>query len=1040
LPSVRMGPVTDTARVEIRLLGRFAALRGGDEIPPSAFAGKKVRTLIKVLASRQGRFVSNDVLADAVWPERLPADPVANLQVLVNRARNALGVRNLILTGQGGYTLVAGSECEVDAERFLVLSESESDADLREALALWRGDPLPEEAYDEWTVEVRTRLTRARQRVLEQVAANALDDGNVDEAVEIASRAVEAEPLREASVLLLVRALAAAGDGAGALAAYDGYRRALADELGVDPSAEAAALHQQLLERLPARRQGPVRRRAGTFAELPFVGRDRELELVRATLATGARRGSVVVVSGVSGSGKSRFVETVARDMPMVRARAFLSEVAEPLSLLRSLLREVVALDIGYVDSLPAPMAAALAWILPELGDGEAAAPDPESRRILLQEVALRLVDAAGVVIAVDDLQWCDPSSLAALESVIRRGHGPGTVLAYRTEEASDRDEVAGFLGRCDVAVHVSLHGLSEDSLRQITDDAGIVDAICAHTDRTPMAVSEVLRGLTAGGLVEVSANGRVRALGAQTADRAAAIARDGQRMAIASRVDAQSPQDRRLLALLSLFAREACVRMLAVALTVPEADVLDSLARLLRKGLVRIGEQGWATSHDMVTEVVNAGLDAADRGGRHADLARALDSEDDVALLAHHLRESGDLRGAVGAYARAARRALDGFADDEALQFAAAGLVLAPPPHIEAGLRETRGEAQHRHGDIVGARQDLQAAASLYAEGPNKARVLARLALLALGADDIVRASQLAELAVAEARDDALARAGALEVASVLDMNLDHAARSAQRAAEALALYERLGDSAGMARVMDARAMATFMDGDVKNGGDGLRHVADLFEASGDLIRVLTPRSTAGHARVFGGAAEEGLPFIDSALHLARTLGHAEGQAFALWHRAEALAALDQGDDARADAEESLAIATRIGHRGWTATAWRAVGIAAQARGDLDAALRAFRESLALSDHLALFAAWAAARSALVLVAADRADEALPLVERALRENSPLAMHEVRWARAEVAAARGDADTHVLAQDALDAMEAAGVRQGAERLQELLG
>ena len=1031
--------MTDTARVDIRLLGRFAALRGGEEIPPSAFAGRKVRTLVKVLASRQGRFVSNDALADAVWPERLPADPVANLQVLVNRARNALGVPNVIRTGQGGYTLVAGSECEVDAERFLVLSESESDADLREALALWRGDPLPEEAYDEWTVEVRTRLTRARQRLLEQVAANALDDGSVDEAVEIASRAVEAEPLREASVLLLVRALASAGDGAGALAAFHAYRRALADELGVDPSAEAAAVYQQLLEELPARRQGPVRRRAGKFAELPFVGRDRELDLVRATLATGARRGSVLVVSGVSGSGKSRFLETVARDVPMLRARAFLSEVAESWSLLRSLLRELVALDIGYVEILPAPMAASLAWILPELGDG-GAAPDPESRRILLQEVTLRLVDAAGMVIAVDDLQWCDPSSLAVLESVIRRGHGPGTVLAYRPEEASDREEVAGFLGRCDVAVQVSLHGLSEGSLRQITDDAGIVHAICAHTDRTPMAVSEVLRGLAADGLVEVSASGRVRALGARTADRAAAIARDGQRMAIASRVDAQSPQDRRLLALLSLFAREASVRMLAVALTVPGADVLDSLARLLRKGLVRIGEQGWAMSHDMVTEVVDAGLDAADRAGRHADLARALDSEDDVALLAHHLRESGDARGAVGAYARAARRALDGFADDEALQFAAAGLVLAPPPHIEAGLRETRGEARHRHGDIVGARQDLQAAASLYAEGPDKARVLARLALLALGADDIVRASQLAELAVAEARDDAPARAGAMEVASVLDMNLDHAARSAERAAEALALYERLGDSAGMARVMDARAMATFMDGDVKNGGDALRHVADLFEASGDLIRVVTPRSTAGHARVFGGAAGEGLPFVDSALQLARTLGHAEGQAFALWHRAETLAALGQGDEAKADAEESLAIATRIGHRGWTATAWRAVGIAAQARGDLDAALRAFRESEALSDHLALFAAWAAARSALVLVAVGRTDEAVQLVERALRENSPLAMHEVRWARAEVAAARGDADTHMLAQDALDAMEAAGVQQGAERLQELLG
>src|SRR5689334_9737305 len=103
-----MRPVTSAGHVELRLLGRFAVLRDGVEVPPSAFGGRKVRALLKVLATRQGSFVSNDVLAEALWPDRLPSDPVANLQVLVNRARRALGDASLVTTGTGGYTLTGG--------------------------------------------------------------------------------------------------------------------------------------------------------------------------------------------------------------------------------------------------------------------------------------------------------------------------------------------------------------------------------------------------------------------------------------------------------------------------------------------------------------------------------------------------------------------------------------------------------------------------------------------------------------------------------------------------------------------------------------------------------------------------------------------------------------------------------------------------------------------------------------------------------------------------------------------------------------------
>jgi len=103
------------AAVEVRLqlLGRFQARRADAEVPPAAFGGRKVRALLRVLAVRRPDLVPHDALADALWPDRLPADPATNLGVLVNRARRALGDPGVIVTGSGGYALGA---CPVDVD------------------------------------------------------------------------------------------------------------------------------------------------------------------------------------------------------------------------------------------------------------------------------------------------------------------------------------------------------------------------------------------------------------------------------------------------------------------------------------------------------------------------------------------------------------------------------------------------------------------------------------------------------------------------------------------------------------------------------------------------------------------------------------------------------------------------------------------------------------------------------------------------------------------------------------------------------------
>ena len=158
--------------IEIQLLGRFCVRKSGEEIPPAKFGGRLVRVLVRLLVTRRGGFVARDVLAEALWPDRMPADPAANLWTLIGRARAALGDPSLIVTGPGGYSFVAGEACVVDTEVFLAAVQAGQNhlaagrvtaalGEFRSALKRWVGEPLAEDSYDDWAQEPRAVLSSA---------------------------------------------------------------------------------------------------------------------------------------------------------------------------------------------------------------------------------------------------------------------------------------------------------------------------------------------------------------------------------------------------------------------------------------------------------------------------------------------------------------------------------------------------------------------------------------------------------------------------------------------------------------------------------------------------------------------------------------------------------------------------------------------------------------------------------------------------------------------------------------------------------------
>ncbi len=1038
------------AAIEVQLLGRFMVRRSGDEVPPASFGGRLVRVLIRLLVSRRGAFVSRDVLAEALWPERMPADPSANLRVLVQRARAALGDPALIVTGPSGYSFAAGAGCEVDTETFLagVRAGQEHFAaghagaalrDFRSALDLW-GEPLAEDAYDDWALEIRASLGRAHLQALETGAEAALAVRDPGQAVALAERAVGREPLRESAVTLLARALAASGDQVAALRAIESLRHRLAEEVGLSPSPDVAALESRLqrgeLVGETARRPTIPAVRP-TFEGLAFIGRDEELRVL--SIAIRGPEPGTALVAGSPGAGKSRLVAEAVEhsEVPVIFVRAFLPERNEPWGLARALLREALALDLEAARAIPDRAAQALADVVPELeelrpiGSGVV---DPESRRALALEAAVRVLAAAagkGALIVVDDLQWADATSLGLLGLIARRIPQAGMVLAYRHEDVAVEGPVHSFLSdihsvRAPIAISVG--PLAPEAISILFAEAGVAAAIAEETDRTPLAVAEAVRGLSAEGAIELQPGGRWAPCRPDAASRAREVARSGQRQAIATRAERQPTDRKELLRLVALLGREAPARILARATQTAEADVLDGLNALARTGLARLGDAGWATAHDLIGEVVADRLDRAERGRLHQLLARAVEAEGgDPAEVARHLEGAGDPAAAAVALADAARQRIVQFAGDESSQLADAGLLLEPSPELRALLLRIRAEARALRGDLAGARKDLRLALPAIPRGPERSRALAKLAEITLSLDGYLPAGELIELALTEAGDDRRARAEALAVAGFMDVNGNDVDRAEARAAEALILFEELGEPAGVASVVDLRGLAAFWRGHLREAGELFDRAARLYRDTGQLIKVGTPKMMRGWMLMLEARIEEGLEEVDACLDLERSLGQAEGVSGALWLRSEMLTLLGRDEEARSDAKAGLALSRTLGNRESISVNLRAVAACRRASGDLDGAEAALREALEIAAVLPMQVHMNAARLASLLVERGNLDEAERYATDALGGVVGMAALENRLVLAEVALARNDPDAARMATEALTLADAGG-------------
>jgi len=329
-------------RVRFGLLGTLAAWTDHGrlvEVPEA-----KIRALLADLLVHLGRPLSADRLIEDLWGDDLPVHPAGALHSKVSRLRQALasaepGGGELVAFRSPGYLLQAGSDA-LDERRFAALTErARATGDLRDraglladALALWRGPPFADFSDAMFAQPAIARLEEQRLVALEEQAETRLALGEHSLLAGELGDLIARHPLRERLRAAHMTALYRAGRQAEAVNSYSELRARLADDLGLDPGPDLAALYQAILDQAPGlgRVQPPPTLAARPRTNIPamlteLVGRTAAVTELRALLDE--RR--LVTLTGPGGVGKTRLaLETATQAAGAFPDGVWLAELA----------------------------------------------------------------------------------------------------------------------------------------------------------------------------------------------------------------------------------------------------------------------------------------------------------------------------------------------------------------------------------------------------------------------------------------------------------------------------------------------------------------------------------------------------------------------------------------------------------------------------------------------------------------------------------------------------------------------------------------
>jgi class 3 adenylate cyclase/tetratricopeptide (TPR) repeat protein len=715
-----------------------------------------------------------------------------------------------------------------------------------------------------------------------------------------------------------------------------------------------------------------------TVLEPPFVGRDREIRVLKELFHSAADDGAskLLTVVGIAGIGKSRlawefekYLDGLAGQVwwhrgrclaygdgvsywalaEMVRMRARIAE-EEPAE--EALPKLVATLDAAIPDEEER------AWVQPRLAHllalGE---PQSFERQDLFSAWRLffeRLSDVNPVVLVFEDLQWGDVSLLDFVEHLLdwSRSH-PIFVLALTRPEIAERRPGWGSAGRSSTTL--SLDPLSDRAMGELMGRfvPGLPDELVAEilerSQGVPLYAVETVRMLLDRGLVKpegdrYSITGPIGSL--EVPETLHAL--------IAARIDDLASDERAVVQDASVLGKSFTLAGLTALSGRAGEELEPLLGSLVRKEVLsveadpRSPERGqYSFLQDLLQRVAYETLSRADRRSRHlaaaVHLETALEAEAAEVVAAHYVDayraapdapDAAEIRAKAGeALVRAGRRAASLGASEEADRAFVQAADLIDDPSERAELLAEAGDAAFLGGRYEAARERLEKSIGLY--------------------------------------EDAGLRTRAARVAGQLGWSTwfsGDLAGGADRIEQALSVLADEEPDADLAALIEIYARLRFFLGDVDTAAERVERALEIAESlvlPDVLVDALNTKHLVLGAR---GRMEEGLALIEHAIAIGRERPPGRPFGRALYNLSYQFAARDRHLDAIEVDQEGLEVARRFGDRVLELQSLGHIGTSLTFLGRWD-------EALALIEQIDLDSS--------VRAAADRSMRVLILVHR---------------------------------------------------------
>jgi predicted ATPase/DNA-binding SARP family transcriptional activator len=791
---------------------------------------------------------------------------VNSLQVLVHALRRLLGADRVERDGPGYRLRLAPGE--LDLERFELLvargraelgrgEAAAAAASLREALGLWRGQAYEDVAYEAFAQAEVARLAELRLAALEDRIAADLGLGRHRELVPELQGLVAEHSSRERLCGQLMLALYRSDRQAEALDVFSRARRAMREELGLEPGRGLQALQRAILEHDATLALEPPKARGGRqvpTATTPLVGREAELAELAALLRGGSR---LVTLTGAGGIGKTRLALQVGHALAEAFADGVhfvdLSHLADP-----ELVPGAIADVLGLAAQRDEPPVAALQAFL-------------SARQTLLLLDNFEVVDAAAPL--VGELLRAAPGLV-----VLATSRAPLQLTAehqYRVEPLPLRDAVRLFAVRA---------GAVAPGFRRPGAQDEEVARLCERLDCLPLAIE-----LAAARTRDYAPHELLESVPGSLA-LAGEGARDlpSRQRTLRATIDWSyrllAPEEQATFARVAVFAGGFTAASAAVVCGASRETVAALVrASLVAERLDAAGSMRWFML-ETVREYALERLEGDDLHRRHAEhyaeLAEAAEDEHPGTAAWRRLEADQDNFRAALDWARAG-----GAAELELRLVGALAYFWATSDHLREGRARIDDALRHAEG----------------ATAPLRARALAGEALVAhsLGDYERMRSSAQASLELFRALGDERRTALALNQLGIALSNLGDIDGGIACHEENAEISRRLGDGIRLSAALNNLGYCLLRRGRHDRATalfeEGLTVCRQTGHPTGESVML----GNLGLAALLQQRPQQALGLFRRALLIDRELGYAEGLIYGLVGIAAALSALDAAPDA---------------------------------------------------------------------------------------------------------------------------------------------